>query len=395
MPIERPTPKRPTIERNVAVPQPSGPSRPTLGVRAPSRKTQQSDGGLRLAGRVDQAFGGPLPSQGRPIVKEISSEALATTYHPLSPACPAPAVTQPNPWPRKAELRPLRLEPVARTQKPALGKALGPPAAFADKPLIPRLHITPETPAAELRPGRVEASSDPLTVDHESNGIDLSTQKLREIWRRAPGDLKVITMVIPMILLLTLNAAGPRLYTKPVAIKLGSQPMFEGLLTRQWNSIRKRIAHRAGFDYSDDFKSGLDGWVLGADTSLKWSYDNMGFVRPGGLALYRPTLQLSNYHVEFIARIDEKGLGFVFRAVDANNYQAVRLVMTKAGPEPEWHVIRYTVIGGRETGRSEKPLPLPLTPEKFFSVRLEVIGNDFTLICAFIASDSVVNDDGS
>src|SRR5258708_25804203 len=148
MPIERPTPKRPTIERNVAVPQPSGPSSPTLGVGRPSRKTQQSDGGLRLAGRVDQAFGGPLPSQGRPIVKEISSEALATTYHPLSPACPAPAVTQPNPWPRKAELRPLRLEPAARTQKAALVRALRPPAGFAGKPLIPRLHIRPEAPAA-------------------------------------------------------------------------------------------------------------------------------------------------------------------------------------------------------------------------------------------------------
>jgi hypothetical protein len=439
--IKRPAPLRMTTERNIAIPQASEPARPLLGVRAPRRIAARSDGTLPLARRVGQVPCVPLPSRVRPIVKGTPSVTPAARFCPLGPARPKPAAAQANPWPKTAGLVPLRLEPAPRTQTAPTGRAMGTPAAFTSNPLLPRLHVNPQTFAARVEPAQDRASTDPLTVDRESTGIDLSTQRLREIWRRAPGDLKVIAMVIPMILLLTLNAAGPRLYTKPIAIKLGSQPMFDGMLTRQWNAIRKRIAHRAGFDYSDDFKSGLDNWTVGDGAHAKWSYDNMGFVRPAGLGLYRPTLPLSNYHVEFIARIDEKGLGFAFRATDANNYQAVRLVMTKAGPSPEWHVIRYAVIGGHETARSEKPLPLALTPEKFFSVRLEAIGNDFTLMildkmadfwsddrlktggigffcgkgeqarvryvdvsyqndtlgrfCAFIASDNVANDDGS
>src|SRR5204863_3272661 len=119
---------------------------------------------------------------------------------------------------------------------------------------------------------------------------------LREVWRNAPGDLKLIALVIPMLLLLTLNAAGPKLYTKPVAIRAASQPMLDGILTRQWHAIRKSISHRAGFDRSDDFRSGLDAWTVGSG-AMKWTYDNMGFVRPNSLALFRPTLQLSDYQV--------------------------------------------------------------------------------------------------
>jgi hypothetical protein len=103
-------------------------------------------------------------------------------------------------------------------------------------------------------------------------------------------------------------------------------------------------------------------------------------VKPAGLGLYRPTLPLSNYHLDFVARIDERGLGFVVRAADAYNYEAVRLVMSRPRPTPEWHVIRYAVIGGKETSKSDKLLPVVITPEKFFSVQMDVIGDDFTLM---------------
>jgi len=210
--------------------------------------------------------------------------------------------------------------------------------------------------------------------------IDLAGQKLREIWRKAPGDLKLIAMVVPMMLLLTLNAAGPRLYTKPVAIKAASQAMRDGILTRQWHAIRKTIARRAGFDYTDDFRAGLDAWTPASGSERKWSYDNMGFVRPGALALLRPTLRLTDYRVEFIGRFEQKAVAFVFRAVDAANYQAVKLVMTKLRPLPEVHLVRYTVLEGREGPRSDKLLPMNLASDAFFTVHLDVRGSDFTLM---------------
>lgn len=253
------------------------------------------------------------------------------------------------------------------------------PIAAAGKPLIPLLAIRPTA----LKP--IVNIPDPLAPrtrsTHGSSHIDLSRLKLREIWQNMPGDLKIIALVIPMMLLLTLNAAGPKLYTKPVAIKANAspQPVLDGMLTRQWSAFRKSISSRAGVDYTDDFRSGLDAWTVG-ESEAKWSYDSMGFVRPGALALFKPTLSLTNYEVEFLARIEQKGLGFVFRAADARNYQAVRFVVTKSGPLPEVHVVRYTVLNGHETSRSERPLPFSLSLDTFFTVHLSLRRDDFTLM---------------
>lgn len=249
----------------------------------------------------------------------------------------------------------------------------------ASQPLIPRLHIAPS------RPQRVKLDPPPLSLSQPvppsfSNPVDLSTQQLRELWRNAPGDLKIVAMVVPMVLLLTLNAAGPKLYTKPVAIKAASQPMLDGMLTRQWHSLRQSIARRAGFHFADDFHSGLDAWMPASGGQLKWPYDNMGFVRPGPLGLLRSSLQLADYQVEFTSRFEQKALGFVFRAADGANYQAVKLVVTKSGPLPEVHLVRYVVFNGREGPKSERRLPMSLEPNTYFTVHLDVHGSDFTLM---------------
>src|SRR5258708_2577333 len=194
-----------------------------------------------LAGRVKAVIAAPRPARTRPVAlgtADCGVQIPAATNRPLVPACALPTPTQADNWPLAASHVPMRLEPVARAQKGRLGKTVGTPAAFTSNPLIPKLGIELARPGREPRQDPVRTHSD--SVARDSMAIDLSTQRLREIWRRAPGDLKLIAMVIPMILLLTLNAAGPRLYTKPIAIKLASQPMFDGLLSRQWNAIRKK-----------------------------------------------------------------------------------------------------------------------------------------------------------
>jgi len=258
-------------------------------------------------------------------------------------------------------------------------KGPGVPMAAAGKPLMPLLRIKPT--ALNAVKNIAEPLSLPKTRTYGPIPIDLSRLKLGEIWENMPGDLKIIALVIPMILLLTLNAAGPKLYTKPVAIKAkaSAEPVLDGMLTRQWYAFRKSISSRAGVHYADDFRSGLDAWTLGG-SDAKWSYDSMGFVRPGALALFKPTLSLTDYEIDFLARIEQKGLGFVFRAADTANYQAVRFVVVKSGPLPEVHLVRYTVLNGHEASRSEKPLPFTLSLDTFFTVHLSLRGNDFTLM---------------
>ncbi len=251
------------------------------------------------------------------------------------------------------------------------------PAVAATTPLIPHLAIHPGklkvTAKKSARTARPAAAIDP-------SSIDLSSQRLREIWKNSPGDLKLIAMVIPMILLLTLNAAGPRLYSTPVAIKATAQPMIDGMLMRQWHAFRKSVAERAGFEYGDDFRSGLDAWSTGSGSSLNWAYDNMGFVKPGNLAIFRPTIQAADYEVEFTGHVEQRALGFVFRASDTNNYQAVKFLISKTGPLPEMSIIRYAVINGREGPKKETPVPVSLGSDVFFDVHMSIRGNDFTLM---------------
>ena len=51
--------------------------------------------------------------------------------------------------------------------------------------------------------------------------------------------------------------------------------------------------------------------------------------------------------MQFLGTIDKKGLSWVVRAADFNNYYAIRLTVLKPGPVPAIGVTRYAVIHGK------------------------------------------------
>src|SRR5690242_19673637 len=114
------------------------------------------------------------------------------------------------------------------------------------------------------------------------------------------------------------------------------------------------MAERAAVEVLDDFKSGLFRWEGGPKWADSWTYDESGGVKPGALALLKPTLQLTEYTLEFIAQIESSGLGFAARAADINNYYAIKLVTARPGPVPAIDIVRYAVIGGQEQERARK-----------------------------------------
>ena len=62
--------------------------------------------------------------------------------------------------------------------------------------------------------------------------------------------------------------------------------------------------------HEEHFDSGWDNWVGGV---ADWRVDVAG-VRTGSLALYLPTLDLSDYDLEFLTRIDSQSVNWVVRA---------------------------------------------------------------------------------
>ena len=258
----------------------------------------------------------------------------------------------------------------------------------------------PQFPALPILPGAQVAASAPLTApaewsesgelipedsvptrfDRVSGHAARSWSWLVDTWHRAPTELKIMTVILPILLALAVSPSTP-------SVKLPATTGVQKIVQEHWVTLNKNIVSRAAVAYTDDFRSGLDGWESRSNLTTRWSYDATGFVQPGPLAVFRPTVDLTDYRFEFLGEIDKKGMGCAFRATDLDNYYAVRFIVVRPGPLPEVHVVRYAVIGGKEGPRVEKPLPFITRADMLYRIRVDVQGSDF----AVRAQDQVVD----
>jgi hypothetical protein len=138
------------------------------------------------------------------------------------------------------------------------------------------------------------------------------------------------------------------------------RPGLRGRLTDPIPGQRMRVLE-------DHFGDGLGDWS--GDTAL-WKVDIAG-VRPGGRALFEPSLRLTDYRLEFLARVERGTLGCLFR-VNGDDCHAVRI--GEGGSFFE----RCARIAGQPESRvavpaAERPL------SKSLNVRLDVNGDEFSL----------------
>jgi hypothetical protein len=233
-------------------------------------------------------------------------------------------------------------------------------------------HAQPEVPQVR----RVQLGDDddeaPL---HPSAEIPRSWRWLGDVWRKAPSDLKFITVLLPILLAVAIGPSVPRISIAQVNPG-GVQQMVSG----RWKDLHQTILNRAAVAYADDFRSGLDAWESRSNLTTSWSYDATGFVQPGPLAVFKPSIDMSDYRFEFLGEIDQKGMGCAFRAKDLNNYYALKFTVVKPGPLPLIRMVRYTVINGKEGPHVEKPLPLTVRKDSLYRVMLNVQGSDFTIM---------------
>jgi hypothetical protein len=122
----------------------------------------------------------------------------------------------------------------------------------------------------------------------------------------------------------------------------------------------------------EDFSSGLSNW-LGANAD--WRQDIAG-VRTGSLALLRPSLNMSDYELEFLCKIENRSIGWVFRAANTSNYYAVQIALDGEGRA---HLARYSVLAGEREQPAIAPLDLQLVKSASCRIKFDVCGNDFNL----------------
>jgi hypothetical protein len=115
---------------------------------------------------------------------------------------------------------------------------------------------------------------------------------------------------------------------------------------------------------------GEQGW------STEWASDVAGSKRGRQLTLYRPSTGMSDYQLQFVGQIENKAMGWVFRAADTKNYYGMKIEQLRPGAMAITH---FAVVEGRESSYSQKPLALDARPGTPYRVMLDVNGPRFTI----------------
>jgi hypothetical protein len=143
--------------------------------------------------------------------------------------------------------------------------------------------------------------------------------------------------------------------------------------------IRRAIADRAATEVTDTFNSGMEAWGAGTKTwAPGWQHSPDGYVKTGEMALFRPSLNYTDYHMEFYGQIEEKSMGWVVRAQDKKNYYAMKFKVIEPGLRPVIAMVHYEVLNGKRGHLEEMPLPIVMIHNNQpYHVSVDVRGNHF------------------
>lgn len=164
-----------------------------------------------------------------------------------------------------------------------------------------------------------------------------------------------------------------------VVLTPSRHPRSPGAAPDVWEMLHQQLSNRAQVDLVDDFSQGVDDWQSGENLASTWSYDKNGFVNPGSLSLFEPSMHLTDYDLEAVVQIESKGVGLAFRAASSHTYQAVNLLAQGSGGMPSLAVERYAVISGHPSRVVHTRCPEQFLSDTLYHVRLEVRGNAFSL----------------
>ncbi|MEP6536797.1 MAG: hypothetical protein ABJF23_15825 [Bryobacteraceae bacterium] len=249
------------------------------------------------------------------------------------------------------------------------------PELFIEAPLFPGELIV------DYRPSLVE-----VRMAYEENHKPTWRERIAAFWSESTWDVKWVTVAVPVLLAVLIHSSLTRLPQQLAPAKMDMAamasnpiPPLRDVVEAKWFDLRNELVGRAAVDLQEDFSRGLRFWAGDTNWSNSWAYDVHGGVKPGALALYTPTIGMSDYELEFTGEIGIKSLGWAFRAADTRNYYSVKLAVIKPGPLPQVALVRSTVIDGKEGTATQVPLPFTVSNDQLYHVRMEVNGQFFTV----------------
>jgi hypothetical protein len=217
-------------------------------------------------------------------------------------------------------------------------------------------------------------SSDYDSFDSFDNDSTVFVKPIRGIAAKRPGSQSSVTSTATFGLLLV---AGVFIATLVPDQGGSSRAMSADAGSGTIQSLRRAIRSYATIRLEENFKTGLSAWTPSGSSGRDWNFKN-GFAQPGKMRIWKSSVDLSDYNLEFVGEIEQKGLSWAYRAKDSRNYYASRIVITKPGPLPTADLVRYAVVNGVERARAATPLNMPLRRDTLYRVHMTVKGRDFS-----------------
>jgi hypothetical protein len=291
---------------------------------------------------------------------------------PGQPPKPAQAAQPPRPGP---PVRPAQPAVTAQVQVSPKPPATPPPAPAAKSPTTQPPAPAVKSPAA---PAPAQGAKSPSTREP----IRVPPTKPEQPKPRGKPDLEpsstpdqpTLTFETLQLQMMNNNSTsfigslkGKLAVATGLVILLGSVAYFMSGKSHKTSASNSDIVDSVG----PSIMMGEGGWVQG------WGSDPLNAHVGRQITIYRPSLKLSDYRIEFQGQIDTKSMGWVFRAADPNNYYAMKLMVTP-GTSPRLTLGKYVIRSGRETEAGRVSLNIQARNDTIFSVRTDVRGLKFS-----------------
>ena len=156
-----------------------------------------------------------------------------------------------------------------------------------------------------------------------------------------------------------------------------ARPVESGWHPVAW--VQNAAARRAETQVAESFDRGMAAWGAPPHGWMPgWSRSADGYVRPGQLALFRPTLRYTDYRLDFFGLIENKSLSWVLRGADERNYYVMKIVIIEPGLRPVLALTHYPVVHGVPGRKVQTPLSVMVHNGVPYHVSVQVKGNTYT-----------------
>jgi len=172
------------------------------------------------------------------------------------------------------------------------------------------------------------------------------------------------------------------------ALRGNPAPASGGFISR----VRSAISRRAEVHLSDGFHNGMAAWGAPPNSWVEgWARHPEGYVTPGKLALFLPTIRYTDYRLEFFGEIESKSIDWAVRATDDANYYAMKFAADAPGPRAVVSMVHYPVVAGVKGQRVVTPLNIMIHEHTAYHVVVDVHGDRVTTSIEGEEVDSFVN----